>query len=60
MRIAKTNMSVPSGETDHYAETSDGKHGRPADRPSFADLLLTFPGGIEFERDLTPLREVDL
>jgi prevent-host-death family protein len=27
---------------------------------SFAELLLSFPGGIEFERDRTPIRDVDL
>lgn len=27
---------------------------------SFADLLFSFPGGIEFERDRTPPREIDL
>jgi len=26
----------------------------------FAELLLAFPGGIEFERDQTPIRDVDL
>jgi prevent-host-death family protein len=29
---------------------------RTANRTSFADLLLAFPGGIEFERDRLPLR----
>jgi antitoxin (DNA-binding transcriptional repressor) of toxin-antitoxin stability system len=48
------------------------RHGRPAavivpvedarrlyleGRPSFVDLLLSFPNGVEFERDQTPLRE---
>ncbi|MGH7025662.1 MAG: type II toxin-antitoxin system Phd/YefM family antitoxin [Caulobacteraceae bacterium] len=32
----------------------------PADMRSFADVLLSFPGGVEFERDRTPPREVDL
>jgi antitoxin Phd len=26
----------------------------------FADFLLAFPGGIEFERDRTPMREIDI
>jgi len=30
----------------------------PDDRPSFADLLLAYPGGLEFERDPAPLRDV--
>jgi len=29
-------------------------------RPTIADALLAFPGGIEFERDHTPPREIDL
>jgi hypothetical protein len=32
----------------------------PEDRSSFIDLLLSFPDGIEFERDHAPLRELDL
>ena len=27
---------------------------------SFADLILSFPGGVEFERDRSPIREIDL
>lgn len=27
---------------------------------SFADFLLSFPGGVEFERDRSPIREIDL
>jgi prevent-host-death family protein len=29
-------------------------------KKSFAELLLSFPGGIEFERDRSPIREIDL
>ena len=32
----------------------------PATKRSFEELLLGIPGGIEFERDHTPLRELDL
>lgn len=28
--------------------------------PSFAECLLSFPGGIDLERDRTPLRDLDL
>lgn len=28
-------------------------------RSSFADLLLSFPGGIEFERDRSPIRDIE-
>jgi len=31
----------------------------PEDRSSYVDLLLPFPGGVAFERDQTPRREVD-
>jgi len=31
----------------------------PARRPTIADALLAFPGGVEFERDHTPPREID-
>lgn len=30
------------------------------DRPSFASFLMTFPGGIEFDRNPSPSRDVDL
>jgi hypothetical protein len=39
---------------------ADARRLYPDDRRSFADLLLAFPGGVEFERDGTPLREIDL
>jgi prevent-host-death family protein len=32
----------------------------PQAQESFADLLLSFPGGVEFERDQTPMRGIDL
>ena len=38
----------------------DAKKLFPEKKRSFAELLLEFPGGIEFERDTTPLREIDL
>lgn len=41
---------------------ADARRLYPDSRPSFVDLLLAFPGGPEtlFERDGTPLRDVDL
>ena len=30
------------------------------DKKSFAEHLLAFPGGIEFERDRTPLRDIEV
>ena len=32
----------------------------PQKARSFADLLLSFPGGVEFYRNPSPLRDVDL
>lgn len=75
IRDAKAKFSALVEAAEHGRPTMITRHGRPAavlvpvadarrlypaDRPSFADLLLSFPGGIEFERDRTPLREVDL
>ncbi len=75
VRDAKARFSALIEAAEHGQPTTITRHGRPAavlvpvadarrlypdNRPSFADLLLSFPGGEEFERDLTPLREVDL
>ena len=75
IRDAKAKFSALVEAAEHGRPTMITRHGRPAavlvpvadarrlyraDRPSFADLLLSFPGGIELERDRTPLREVDL
>ena len=34
--------------------------GSPYHGMTFGELLLAFPGGIEFERDKKPVREIDL
>lgn len=75
VRDAKARFSALIEAAEHGQPTTITRHGRPAavlvpvadarrlypdNRPSFADLLLSFPGGEEFERDPTPLREVDL
>lgn len=75
IRDAKAKFSALVEAAEHGRPTTITRHGRPAavlvpiadaqriypqDRPSFADLLLSFPGGVEFEREQTPLREVDL
>ena len=39
---------------------ADAERLYPTARPSFTDLLFAFPGRADFERDQTPLREVDL
>ena len=75
IRDAKARFSALVEAAEHGRPTMITRHGRPAavlvpvadarrlypaDRPSFVDLLLSFPGGIELERDRTPLREIDL
>lgn len=75
IRDAKAKFSSLIDAAEHGQPTTITRHGRPAavvvpvedarrlylkDRPSFADLLLSFPGGEAFDRDSTPLRELDL
>ncbi len=75
IRDAKATFSALVEAAENGQPTTITRHGRPAavlvsvedarrlypeKRQSFADLLLSFPGGIEFERDQTALREIDL
>jgi prevent-host-death family protein len=75
VREAKAKFSALIEAAERGQPTTITRHGRPAavvvpvadarrlypeDRPSFVDLLLAFPGGVEFERDQSPLREIDL
>lgn len=75
IRDAKAKFSALVEAAERGRPTTITRHGRPAavlvpvedarrlypdDRPSFADLLLAFPGGVEFERDPAPLRDIDL
>jgi prevent-host-death family protein len=75
IRDAKAKFSSLVEAAEKGKPTTITRHGRPAavlvsveaarrlypeNRPSFADLLLAFPGGIEFERDRRPVREIDL
>jgi antitoxin Phd len=75
IRDAKAKFSALVEAAEHGRPTLITRHGHavavlvsvedarrlyPEDRPSFADLLLAFPGEAEFDRDRTPLREVDL
>lgn len=75
IRDAKAKFSALIEAAEQGRPTTITRHGRPAavvvsvedarrlypeNRPSFAELLLSFPGGDEFERDQTPLSEVDL
>ncbi len=42
------------------APIADARKIYSAEAPSFADFLLTFPAGAEFERDSLAMRDVDL
>ncbi len=75
VRDAKAKFSALIEAAERGEPTTITRHGRPAavmvpiedarrlypdDRPSFVDLLLSFPDGLEIERDRTPPREIDL
>jgi prevent-host-death family protein len=75
VRDAKAKFSALIEAAERGQPTTITRHGRPAavvvpvadarrlypeETPSWADLLLSFPGGVEFERDQTPIRDVDL
>lgn len=74
VRDAKAMFSALVEAAENGRPTTITRHGRPAavlvsvadarrlyPGVAFADLLLAFPGGDEiFERDPTPLREIDL
>ena len=75
IRDAKAKFSALVDAAEHGRAITITRHGRPAavlvpvedarriypeDRRSFADLLLSFPGDVEIERDRTPLREIDI
>jgi prevent-host-death family protein len=75
MRDAEATFLTLIDAAEHGRPTTITRHGRPVavvvpiedarrlygeDRPSFADILLSFPGGAEVEHDRTALREADL
>lgn len=73
IRDAKARFSALIAAAERGQPTIITRHGQPAallapiadaqrlyPHPSFIDALLSFPGGIKFERDNTPPREVDL
>ncbi len=75
IRHAKAKFSALIDAAERGRATIITRHGRPAavvasaedarrlypeDRSSLVDLLLSFPGGIEFQRDQTLPREIDL
>jgi prevent-host-death family protein len=73
VRDAKARFSALIAAAERGQPTLITRHGRPAaivapiadaqrlyPPESFVDVLLSFPGGIEFERDPSPLREAKL
>ena len=75
IREAKAKFSALIDAAERGRPTTITRHGRPAAvmvpvedagrlygqaGASFVDLLLAFPGGVEFERDDTPVRDIDL
>jgi len=75
VRDAKARFSALIDAAQRGQPTTITKHGRPAavlvsvedarriypeKQVSFLELLLSFPGGTEFERDPAPMREVEL
>lgn len=74
VREAKAGFSSVIEAAENGEATIITKHGKPAaavvpieaarklypeKRPNFVDFLRTFPGGIDVERDETPMRDVD-
>ena len=75
LRDAKASLSAVVEAAERGEATTITKHGRPAavvvpikdahrlyraDRPSFAELLLSIPHPIDVQRDQSPLRETEL
>jgi prevent-host-death family protein len=75
VREAKAGLSALVQAAERGEPTTITKHGRPIamvvpidearklypeTQPNFGEYLLAFPGGIEFERNPSPSREVDL
>ena len=74
VRAAKAELSALIAAAERGEPTTITRHGKPAavlvpikdaeklypgGQKSFAEHLLAFPGGIEFERDRTPLRDIE-
>lgn len=75
IRDAKAKFASLVDAAEHGRPTTITRHGRaaavlvsvedarriyPEDQPSFAELLLSLPSEISFERDNAPLRDIDL
>ena len=75
VRDAKAGFSSLIEAAENGEPTTITRHGKPAavvvsvedakrlypdETPDFAEWLLSIPGGVDFERDQTPIRSVDL
>lgn len=75
VREAKATLSALIEAAENGKPTTITRHGKaaavivpvgaakklyPEDRPNFGAFLLSFPGGIEFERRTDPMRDFDL
>ncbi|WP_377292747.1 type II toxin-antitoxin system Phd/YefM family antitoxin [Rhizobium sp. SG2393] len=57
--VTITRDGMPAAVLVSVQAAEEAKRAMARPRKSFADLLLAFPGGIEFERDQTPIRDID-
>ncbi|SMH57293.1 type II toxin-antitoxin system Phd/YefM family antitoxin [Mesorhizobium australicum] len=75
LREAKAGLSALVDAAENGEPTIITRHGKPAaaivsmddvrklhpdKKPNFGEFLLTYPGGIELERNPSSLRDVDL
>lgn len=75
LRDAKASLSAVVEAAEHGEATTITKHGRPAavvvpvqdaqrlypaDRPSFVELLRAIPEALDFERDPSRMRDIEL
>lgn len=75
LREAKATLSALVDAAERGEATTITRHGKPAavlvpiekaaellkpKKPSFAEFLMTYPGGLDLERDPSPARDVDL
>jgi prevent-host-death family protein len=75
MREAKASLSAVVAAAERGEATTITRHGKPAavmvpieiarrlypeNKPSFASLLMSIPEDFAFERDTTPLRDIEL
>ena len=75
VREAKASFSAVIEAAEHGEPTIITKHGKPTamvvpiaeartlypdGNAAFVEFLMSYPGGVELERDQSPLRDIDL